>query len=275
MYKINLAAMIVLSIAVAGGAAFLALRKTAPDASQKERVDYLVRCLGDGSPDVRRQAEADLRKMGPAAAEALRAASQSGDPRVADRAKGILKEFEGRSDSVAVQDPKGKPRKNPLAGVEPAAARGVSVELLSSQEQIRGETPRFYVRMTNHDSIPYLVARVRVAGQALYSRFARFEIVDSQGRISTVPADAGSGLAAAEPDLLVLGPGETLDLFAGQGDSMTSLPASLEPDEYRIRFLYDAASESAYRHVVQGVATASPLPPQLLASAPVTVRIVD
>lgn len=269
MYKINLAAMVVLSVAVTGGTAYLALRKKAPDTSRKDRIDYLVRCLGDGSPDVRRQAETELRKLGPAAAEALRTASQSSDPRVADRAKEILKEVEESSETVAAR----KPTEEPPRAVEPTVSRGVSIELLSSQEQVRGGIPRFYVRMTNHDSIPYLVARVRVAGQMSYSRFARFEVADSEGRVSAVPADAGSG-PAAEPDLVVLGPGETLDLFAGQGDSMTSLPASLEPGEYRIRFLYDAAAESAYRHVVQGTAAASPLPPELLASAPVTVRIV-
>lgn len=263
MYKLNLAAMLVLSLSVAGGTAYLSLRKTDPDASKTERIEYLVRSLGDPNPNVRRQAESELRTMGPVTVDALRQAAQSPDREVADRAKRLLREFE----PVAASDDS-RPEERPVAPVE---SRGVTVELASQETAGR---LRFYVRMTNHDSIPYTVARERVPGGYRYSGFARFEVSDAAGHVTVVPTEGPTASVSGTLEFVVLGAGETLDLYAGQADSMTSLPLELVPGEVRVRFLYDATAQSPYQHVVRGASPAGPLPPQLLASAWVSVRAV-
>lgn len=268
MYRVRLIAMVVLSAGVIAGAATLALRSSGKTDPEKERIDFLVRSLGDRNPDVRRKAEAELRQMGPKAAEALRVALQSSDKTIADRARKVLEDIE-KKDATAVADAHKevtKPEeKNPP---EPVALQGVSIELIPAPDGAR-----FYIRLTNHDSVPYLVAREKVQGRWCYGRYARFEITDSQGRARVLSAESHEAAVAGEPEVVVVLPGDSLDLFAGQDDGMTQIPEKLAPGTYSVRFVYDA-SAAAYRHGIRNAAGASPLPPQALASAAVELKVL-
>jgi hypothetical protein len=123
--------------------------------------------------------------------------------------------------------------------------------------------------MTNHDGVPYLVARNLDRGRILYGRYARFEISDERNGLRTVFASPSDGSVSH----LVLPPGETVDLFAGQDDSMTTFPVELAPGEYRVRFVYDASPQSEYRGVVTPSSTGVPLPPEKLVSDSIEIRI--
>jgi len=262
MYKINLAAMLLLSAGVAGGAAYLALYKDSPDTSRQERIEYLVRSLGDSNPNVRRQAEKELKQIGPMAEDALKTAAQSGDREIADRAQKLLGEIRSGASTLGEASPEIL-----------SPGHGVAIELSVREES--ADRPRFYVRMTNYDSIPYLVARDRVGGRISYGRFARFEVVDAQGQVTTATTEERANGSEGKIEFIVLGAGETLDLYAGQADSMTSLPVRLAPGQYQVRFVYHAIPGSPYRHVVQGASQGAPLPPVLLASAAVSIRILS
>lgn len=269
MYRLRLIAMVVLSAGVIAGAATLALRSSDETDPEKERIDFLVRNLGDRNPDVRRKAEAELRQMGPKAAEALRAALQSSDKTIADRARKLLEDIEKKdATAVANVEKKEEAKTEEKTQPEPVALSGVSIELLPAPDGAR-----YYVRLTNHDSVPYLVAREKVQGRWCYGRYARFEITDSQGHTRMLSAESHEAAVTGQPEVVVVGPGETLDLFAGQDDGMTQMSEKLAPGTYSVRFVYDASS-AAYRHGIQNAAGASPLPPQALASAAVEIKVL-
>lgn len=267
MYRLRLIAMVVLSAGVIAGAATLALRSDDQTDPEKERIDFLVRSLGDRNPDVRRKAEAELRKMGPKAAEALRAATRSADASLADRARRILDEIE-KKDAAAVANVDKKEEAKQDEKPQPPAAKGVEIQLIPAPD---GD--RFYVRLTNHDGVPYLVAREKVQGRCCYGRYARFEITDSQGHMRVIAAESHETAPAGQPEVLVVGPGETLDLYAGQDDGMTQIAEKLAAGTYTVRFIYDAAA-APYKHGVQSATGASPLPSEALASAPVEIKIL-
>jgi hypothetical protein len=264
MYKLNLVGMVVLSLGVAGGAAWLALKKSPAPHREQERIDFLVRSLGDRNPDVRRKAEAELRQMGPKAVVALQAAVDSSDKAVADRARKLLDELQPRETPQPVVDCKVEPKKDEPKIVEKPARTGVEIELVQPQAGIA----RFYVRMTNFDAQPYVVARKRVGARFTYGRYARFEILDSRGeRILDVFEDP----TPAEIELLAAAPGQTLDLFAGQGDGTAGVLRKLPKGEYRIRFVYDATA--GYRQAAHGAKEGASLPSQEFASAFLTLRV--
>jgi hypothetical protein len=269
MYKLRLIAMVVLSSGVIAGAAALALRSGDPVDPEKDRIDFLVRSLGDRNPDVRRKAEAELRQLGPKASEALRTAMHSSDRSISDRARKLLEEIDNRETAASKN-----PRSNDSAGnndpvpPEIPSFRSVSIELLPAPDG-----GRYYVRLTNHDSVPYVIARENVQGRWCYGRHARFEVTDAQGRTQSFAAESHDASVSGTPDLVVVGPGETLDLFAGQDDGMTQIPEKLAPGTYSVRFVYDAAS-TGYRHGVQNAPSGAPLPPQEFASAAVEITIL-
>ena len=81
------------ALAVIAAALFLSTGPASrADASARTRA--LLRRLADSDPDVRREAEAGLRALGPRAAGALREASTSSDAALADRASRILSEID-------------------------------------------------------------------------------------------------------------------------------------------------------------------------------------
>ncbi|GEM_PF-6894560 len=274
MYLIRVVLIAVLSLGVTAGAAYLALRRSNREDPEKTRIELLVRNLGDRNPDVRRNAESELRRFGPKAAEALREAGRSSNPAVAERAKKLLTEIGKPSDSVGKTDRPPERRPEETKNSPPEGA-GVQVDISLSQENFRG-IPRFYVRLVNRDAAPYVVLRDRAHGRFYYGRFARFEIVDAQGKTVVVPADVLPPSTAAKPEAVVLSSGESLDLYAGQDDSMTGIGATLEPGSYSLRFLYDASSEGAYRRVLLTASGGGvPLPPMVLASAAVRFTVAN
>lgn len=90
MHKLNLVLMVVLAVAVIGGAAYLSTGQESRSGPDTAKIERLIRLLGDPDPDISRDAESDLRSMGPVAHPALRKAAGSSDRRVADRALRLL-----------------------------------------------------------------------------------------------------------------------------------------------------------------------------------------
>src|SRR5262245_11690188 len=110
MPKINVVAMVVLCLGVAGGAAVLALRAPAIKVDAP-RVDRLIRRLGDTDPDLRREAERELKDLGKKAEPALKEAARGPDPVIAERARAILglkpanPPLEGPRETVSIPAP--------------------------------------------------------------------------------------------------------------------------------------------------------------------------
>ena len=157
-----------LTVGVTAGAAVLSLRKSCQENPEKERIDFLVRSLGDRNPDIRRKAEAELRQLGPKALEAVRSATRSTDPGIAERAMKLLRDIEGAASDSTATGRRDEPKPEETRKTPEPDPRGVTVELVPSSEI--GKC-RFYVRITNHDAAPYFVARDRAAGRVYYGRF--------------------------------------------------------------------------------------------------------
>src|SRR5688500_2992293 len=88
MPKINIIGMVVLCLAVASGAAVMALRAS-PVRGGAPRVDRLIRRLAATGPALRREAEQELKDLGRKAEPALKEAARGSDA-VAERARAIL-----------------------------------------------------------------------------------------------------------------------------------------------------------------------------------------
>jgi hypothetical protein len=74
------------------------------------QVQKLLRKLSDSDPDVRREGEAGLRGLGPAAVAPLRDASKSPDRTLADRSSKLLQELDPAPATIA----------NPICTPKPA-----------------------------------------------------------------------------------------------------------------------------------------------------------
>lgn len=266
MVRRNAILMVLLPAVVIGGAFFLADGASSRAAREGEAVRRLLRKLSDSDPDVRREGEQGLRSMGPRAVEALREAARSPNRVLAGRAARIL----GEPAPLPSPSPPGPPAaENPAPTAEPEGTAWLWIESGSAVLRV-GETAWFYVRFRNPGPHPLLLARDR-GGR--YARFARFEIVDGMDRATEAPAEPLP--PAADPEVVVVGPGETFDLYAGQGDGRTALAtAFLSPGVCRVRFLYDAAGDP-YREAVRGRLDGLPLPPLELSSNVVPVRIAE
>ena len=106
MPKLNAVLMVVLAVAVIAATAFLTLRPTPAQAIEPAQVQKLLRKLGDSDPDVRREGEAGLRGLGPAAVAPLRDASKSSDRILADRATKLLQGLQpAASDLICTPKP--------------------------------------------------------------------------------------------------------------------------------------------------------------------------
>src|SRR5258706_14673159 len=94
MPKLNAVLMVVLAVAVIAAMAFLTLRPTAAESLEPAQVQRLLRKLGDADPDLRREGESELRKLGLAAVAPLKEASKSPDKVLAGRAAKLLLEVQ-------------------------------------------------------------------------------------------------------------------------------------------------------------------------------------
>lgn len=272
MYRLNLVLMAVLALAVIGAALFLSLEKAPAAEVDPALVQKLFRKLADPDPDVRREAEAAFRSLGPKAEPSLREASKSSDAVLARRAERLLGELRPQP-AVAREEPRPETPPEPPA---PSRAEPLALSLECPEPRLAlGGTVHFYVRLKNEGVVPYLVARDRILR---YARFARFEATDAAGRtarLRTEPAPAFEEEAPAE--FVLVHPGETLDLYAGQADGRTPLAAaSLKPGLYRIAFVYDATDPSPYREALKAYSgIGAPLPAVRLVSNSLLLSVAE
>jgi hypothetical protein len=267
MPRLNAVLMVLLAVAVIGTAGFLCLERRAPAASGPDAVQIqkLLRKLSDSDPDIRREGEAGFRALGPVALAPLAQAAQSPDARLAQSASKLLREIEPARPAAA-EAPRPQPLPEPAAQVDP-----VELLLVGGPSRARaGEPVRFYVRVANHGSAPVLVARHGYS----YARFAWIEVTDEKGSVTKFAPEP-----VPPPELpleaVALAPGQTRDLYAGVGDGSTGLAALPGRGTFKVRFVYDASEESAYRKVVQASAEGTLLPPFRLSSNALEVALAD
>ncbi len=265
MYKLNAVAMVVLSLSVIGTGTYLGMTKA--QARPGDEVAKLIRLLADSDPDVRRDAEAALKKMGPGALPALKSAAVSNDELLAGRAKQVINQIEGAPLIVKQEKPEKPAPEEPAPGV-------VELTLNSPQGKFAPGEVRLYARFRNGTPQAVLVARHRMDPGLFYGVFASFEITSDDGTI-TVPVDAFPRGTDPELEFVTIGAGQLVDLYAGQHLG-AALSAHLQkPGTYRVRLVYDAQEKSAYhdaialRHPTDGVV----LPPSRLASNTIVVTI--
>ena len=198
MPKLNLVGMIVLCLAVAAGAGMMALRAPAPH-DHGPQVDHLMRQLGDTDPDLRRDAERELKQLGPKAEPALKAAVEGPDPELAARARDILgiKKVEPPAEPVSI----------------PAEVR-LTLQVTSMPK--RPDEPVGYIlRLHNSTKHTFALPRLVVGTAADYTIVGNFERIDAEGRLESLPVDEWS--QDAKSDHHFVKPGETLDLSPGSG----------------------------------------------------------
>ena len=265
MYKLNLVLMVVLSSAVIGAGVFLAMEKANAQAPGQE-VTLLIRRLGDSDPDVRRDAEAALKKLGPNALPGLKSASMGDDQVLAGRVKSVIQQIEGAP--VAVKTDK------PEVPVEAPAPATVEISLQMPARATAGDPVRIYARFRNGTPQSVVVARHKLDPALLYGTFAAFEITNEEGTI-TVPVDLLPRGAEPVLDLFAVGAGQMIDLYPGQDLGAALANILSRPGTWRVRLVYDASEGSAYRealalkHPADGV----PLRPERLASNTVTITV--
>lgn len=267
MVRRNAILMVFLSGAVVALTLCLASRFSPGPSRKREEVRQLLRKLADSDPDVRREGERELRSLGPRAVEVLQEAARSSDRVLAERAARIL----GGTRPPPAPRPLFPSPEPPEIFREPEETTWFVLEggppLLHP-----AEAAWFYVRLRNPGPHPVLLARDAVGR---YSRFARFEVTDGMGRIYSVPPESFPSDPGPEPEVVRVGPGETFDLYAGQGDGRTLLAASFLPSGLvRVRFIYDAGGE-AYREAVRGHPEGLSLPSQELPSNLVSLRVAN
>lgn len=239
----NLIGMVVLSLAVAGGAALLALQGPGPD-RDLPIVGSLIRQLGDPDPDIRRDAERELRTLGPRAEPALKEAASGADSAVAERARDLLDRMKPETVSNAA-------RTTPaVADPAPLPGRPELTLQIGSASVRAGEPLRYYLRLHNGGKLPLLIARHRLGSVALYGAYGAFERVDGEGRVATIPLEppAVDGAETSEAEIVAVASGETLDLaIASPGALRFDAPGTIT-----LRFVYEAGEGSAYRKAVAG-----------------------
>jgi hypothetical protein len=265
MPKRNLIGMVALSLLVAGGAALLALQAKAPD---RELADLgsLIRQLGDPDPDIRRDAEREIRTLGPRAAPALKEAASGADPAVAERARSLLERMKPETVSTDI-------RTTPVDPDPAPVPRRTEVTLQVASSSVRpGEPLRFYLRLHNGGRQPLLIARHRLGSAALYGAYAAFERIDREGRVAAVSIEPqpGEDDESPEPELIAVAAGESIDL----GAASTGALRIGTPGVYTLRFVYDASEGGAYRKAIAGAhLKGAVLPPGRLVSNEVAVTV--
>ena len=259
MPKLNVIGMIVLCLGVAAGAAVLALRAPASKIDSP-RVDRLIRRLGDTDPDLRRDAERELKELGKKAELALKEAARGTDPIIAERARAIL----------GVKPPS-RPSENPGAVAKDSVPEtGIRLSLQVTLVPERPEPIQYYLRLHNGTKRAIALARRLRDGRPEYAGFGGFERIDAEGRLVAIddfvdPADTDT----APLQIVIVKPGESLDLVPGSGNLRIE-----ESGTFRLRFVYNATEGSHYRErVATGHHAGSTLPAERFESNEVTVTV--
>ena len=257
MPRLNVIAMVVLCVGVAAGAAALALRT--PARKDAPRVERLIRQLGDADPDVRRDAERELKALGPKAETALKEAVSGRDPVVADRARALL----GLKPEKTA--PEGAVAKSPVVD------NGIRISLQVTRVPRRPDPIQYYLRLHNGTKNAVALARRLRGGQPLYAGFGAFERIDAEGRLVTLldSNDDGEFPGNTELEIVIVRPGESLDMTLGAGFVRVEAAGT-----FRVRFVYDATAGSEYRERIAASHHAeSALPAERFESNEVAVTV--
>ena len=261
MPKLNVIGMIVLCLGVAAGAAVLALRAPASKIDSP-RVERLIRRLGDTDPDLRREAERELKDLGRKAEPALHEAAKAANPVVAERARAILG-----------LKPANLPHEGPGGGITiPVPETGVRLTLqITSAQSRRGEPFQYYLRLHNGTKRAIAIARRLRDGRPLYAGFGAFETIDAEGR-RVVHLDSDDDCEFPEGttlEIVIVRPGDSLDLAPGMRHLGIGAYGT-----FRVRFVYDATEGSEYRErVASGHHAGSALPAERFESNEVSVTV--
>ena len=230
MPKLNLIGMIVLSLSVFAGAAVMAIR-TSPAKVNAPRVDRLIRRLADKDPDLRREAEQELKDLGRKAEPALKEAARGSDPVIAERARTLL----GMKGTEAP--------KSETISVPPPAPTGIRLSLqIASSSRRLAEPVQYYLRLHNDTTRAIALARHLRDGRPVYAGFGAFERIDAEGRVVVLDEPADESDAVPSLEIVIVRPGESLDLAPGSGLLRLETPGA-----FRVRFVYDATEGSEYR----------------------------
>lgn len=264
MPKLNAVAMVVLALGVIAGTGFLVLHQSPTAPPEQAEARKFLRNLSDRDPDVRHEAEAGLRALGPKAIEPLLEAVKSSDPALAERVRNLLAELQ------PVAAPSAPPR------VEVAAPNpGARVDIMEFVLESRGGNARavdlagLWVQFSNHGPAPVLVAHALALD---HPKMAVFEVEDEKGRASEVPAEVLHLKPADLPEVLAVRPRDSALLFQG---GKRLVEAVSKPGTYRIRFAYDATEGSDYRQGVRASSEGVLLPPVRLVSNTLTVTVTE
>jgi hypothetical protein len=229
MPKLNAVLMVLLSAAVLGGMGWWVLGRGDDGALERVRAAKLLRKLADADPDLRREAEAELRALGAKGKEILRETAKAADVRLAERASALLKELEPAPEPAPVPDVK---------------------------HFIRC-VDRFHVEFRNDTGAPLLIA-VEKQGDA--PRFGWFEIEDAAGKVAKVAAPSYAPPVVEGPaHLITLAPGAREVLYNGWEAVQAALAGAAHP--CKLRFVYDASEGSPYRDVAKVSERSAPLRP--------------
>jgi len=275
MVRVNLVLMMALSLAVVGAAVVLAIG--GGDSAAKPAGDgreALLQRLGGRDPDLASEAEREIRAMEEEGIALLRRAAVSEDEALAARAVKLLRRLESMGEGK-------NPSPSPSAGGPLASERRAEVAIYlqaSTGHVLSGESPRFFVHASNGGSVGVGLALERRDGFSRYSRFAWFEIVAPDGTTVRFPAEPW-GERMEEAGWRVswkrLSPGEWVGLYE-DGDGTALARPLEEPGLYRIRYVYDARTESAYRRafgVLHPWVGSAAVPAGLLCSNEVTLTV--
>ena len=260
MPKLNVIGMIVLCLGVAAGAAVLALRAPASKIDSP-RVDRLIRRLADTDPDLRREAERELKDLGRKAEPALHEAAKGANPVVAERARAILG-----------LKPANLPHEGPGGGITiPVPETGVRLTLQVTSVPERPEPIQYYLRLHNGTKRAIALARRLRDGRPEYAGFGGFERIDAEGRVVVLndSLDAGYSTKAPALEVVIVSPGESLDLAPGGGIFRIE-----EAGTFRVRFVYTATEGSEYRErLASGHHAGLALPAERFESNEVSVTV--
>lgn len=231
MPKINAVLMVLLSSAVIGVLGWRVLGEGDDGAAERARASKILRKLADPDPDLRREAETEIKAMGVRGKEILRETAKGPDPKLAERAVAILKALEPDPETPAPEP----------AAVETFIACG----------------DRYVVEFRNGGSAPLLIA-IEKKGEE--PRFGWFEITDAAGRVHVVrPESYAPPLVEGPAHVVAIPPGAKQMLYNG----WEAVSAKLEvlPGPCKIRFVYDAGEGSPYRELVKVTTRGVPLKP--------------
>lgn len=232
MPKLNAVLMVLLSAAVIAVLGWRVLGQADDGGAERSRAAKILRKLADPDPDLRREAESELRGLGPKGKDLLRETARGADPRLAERAAEVLKAWE-----------------------PPAAA--VDVPPPAEPESLLALSEGYKVHFRNSGSAPLLIALEKKGEEG---RFGVFEVVDARGHAYTFPAPSYAPPVVDGPaHLTVLPPGARQVLYDGAEvveNALRSLPGPC-----KVRFVYDASEGSPYREVARVSTRGVPLKP--------------